>query len=223
MEQQTSVFMKKQIKGHRIWENHPRIIWTLLMIAWMVVFFALIFFLFAIECNLFLGILIPFASWALPIWFMVKNNKEKNLTKNSAFVYQNDILYYVEMGYSVNYQTLGDPINIALAGPKFSHDLDVAMQVQTNEKEIRTRRAHAANFVIALNQYLPHWGEPGALEKAGLHSICEMCEPKLEEINEKTFQISYWNHYTKGIRHTVTYPNIYDKGLIETLNTLNRR
>ena len=79
----------------------------------------------------------------LYIYWFVKNNQKRNISKNGAFVLKDNVLYYIELGYNVNYQVLSKPVYMVLGGLKFAHDSAVADQVVVGEARIKEERKHA--------------------------------------------------------------------------------
>lgn len=45
------------------------------------------------------------------IWY-IKNNEKANLTKSSAFIVRDDIIYYIRLGYTLDYQQSGIPFGL---------------------------------------------------------------------------------------------------------------
>ena len=206
------VFLKREIKEDVNWEKNPHLMFTIILIISIILFFGLMFFLININCPGIIMALILIGMWIPVIYYVINTNKEKNITKNGAFVLRNKVLYYIELGYDVNYQVIGTPTNIILGGLRFAHDVEVAKQVQMKETEIREARKHAETFANALDRIINNNSEK--LVPEGIHSFCEMNDFKIESVNEKEFTISYVNKYTNGNRVAKKYRNIYE-GLIE--------
>lgn len=127
--------------------------------------------------------LILIGMWIPVIYYVCKQNKDKNITKNGAFVLRNKVLYYIELGYDVSYQVIGTTTNVILGGLKFAHDVEVAEQVKIKETEIREARKHAETFVNVLDRIINNSSEKFVPE--GIHSFCEMNDFKIESVNEK--------------------------------------
>lgn len=207
---QIVVFMKKDIKSDKIWENHPTLLFSICTVIFVLIFLSLIF---IISNGVILTITLVGIA-ALYIYWFFKNNDKRNVTKNGAFVLKDNVLYYVELGYDVNYQVLGTPVDIVLGGVKFAHDSAVADQVIVGEERIKEARKHAETFVEALNKVLNN--NTGKLVPEGIRTYCIMNDVKLENVSENEFTVSYWNKFTNGNRVEQKYRNIYD-GLIEYL------
>lgn len=208
------VFMKKIIKKDKNWEKNPHLMFAIILIMSMILFFGLMFLLTEMNCPGIIMALILIGMWIPVGYYVLKANKEKNITKNGAFVLRNKVLYYIELGYDVNYQVIGTPANIILGGLKFAHDVEIAKQVQENEAEIKEVRKHAETFVNALDRIINN--NSGKLVPKGIRTYCEMNDFKLESVSEKEFVISYVNKYTNGNRVTQKYKNVYE-GLIDYL------
>ncbi len=47
----------------------------------------------------------------ITIWY-IKNNEKTNLTKSSAFIVRDGIIYYIRLGYTLDYQQSGIPFGL---------------------------------------------------------------------------------------------------------------
>ena len=80
--------------------------------------------------------------------------------------------------HEINYQAIGNAMNIAVFGFEIAHDINIAEQVQRAEKEVRERRKYGEVYVQILEKYL----ETGKLPD-GTVEIIHLVNPKIEKRN----------------------------------------
>lgn len=77
----------------------------------------------------------------ITIWY-IKNNEKTNLTKSSAFIERDGVIYYIRLGYTLNYQQPGVPFEWKKVG--------LAKQNMKNTKHIQEIREDKNTFSKAL-------------------------------------------------------------------------
>ena len=85
------VYMKRDIKSHRIYEKHPNLMFGIIILIWGLLFF---FSMLSMDnMILYWGILLIML---VPIIIgYMKNNEKTNLTKSSAFIEREGVIYYI--------------------------------------------------------------------------------------------------------------------------------
>ena len=75
------VYMKRDIKSHRIYEKHPNLMFGIIILVWGLLFFFGCFSdVYWVYWMVLVIIIVP-----ITIWY-IKNNEKTNLTKSSAFI-----------------------------------------------------------------------------------------------------------------------------------------
>lgn len=196
------VILKKYVKSDQLWENAPHLAFTFYFVILLILFFGGMVSLTLLDVpgvlvDLYLVCLVA-ATVALVMW----RNKQCNLTKSTAFIKRDHILYMVKMGYIVNYQTVVNLPEAAVFGWEDSHNLAIANQVQAKENIIREARQKATLYVQGLDAYLATGNLP-----ENVIQICTMINPVIEKETKRTVWISY--EYG-GVRYTTKIRNVYD-------------
>lgn len=187
------VYMKRDIKSHRIYEKHPNLMFGIIILIWGLLFF---FSMLSMDnMILYWGILLIML---VPIIIgYMKNNEKTNLTKSSAFIEREGVIYYIRLGYTLDYQQPGMPFGLKKVG--------LAKQNMKNTKHIQEIREHENTFSKALtnvlnSDHLPH----------DVVQFCEMLECRLEKETKQWVWLSYYNHHTQNRRVTQKFRNVYD-------------
>lgn len=101
------VYMKRDIKSHRIYEKHPNLMFGVIILVWGLLFFFGCFSdVYWVYWVFLVIIIVP-----ITIWY-IKNNEKTNLTKSSAFIERDGIIYYIRLGYTLDYQQSGIPFGL---------------------------------------------------------------------------------------------------------------
>ena len=204
-EAQYRVYLKEYKKGDQLWENKPHLAFGLYLIIMLILFFGGMFGLIFANCPTVILVLYLVGICAVCIILGIYRNEMCNMSKSTAFVEMNGDIFSIKLGYisanEINYQTLGSAKNVAVFGYKTAHDIDVAVQVQRAEKEVRERRKHAEVYVQILQKYLVTGRLPdGAIE------ILHLVNPKIESKNNWLLKISYQRGDIRAIKR---YRNAY--------------
>jgi hypothetical protein len=201
------VYLKKDIKGDKFWENNPHLVFGIYLGITMILFFGGMFALIFIGCPNFLLTIYLIGICILCVVLAMYRNEMCNISKSIAFIKRDGILYEIKLGYleDINYQTLGSTKNIVLGGVKFAHDVDVAGQVQLAEKEVRERRKKAEVYSAVLDKIL----ESGVIPR-GVTEFIKLDNPHIE----KTTKNFIWITYNAGAeRKSKKFRNAYDLDL----------
>lgn len=196
------VILKKYIKSDQLWEKAPHLACMIDCIILMILFFGGMVSLTLLDVPDVLVWLYLICLVAAAVAFIVWTNKQRNLTKSTAFIKRDNILYMVKMGYIVDYQTVVNPLDAALFGWEDCHNMAIANQVQANEKMIREARQKATLYVEGLDYYLASGNLP-----ENITEIRTMADPSIEKETKRNIWISY--EYD-GARYTVKIRNVYD-------------
>ncbi len=207
------VFLKKEIKEDRKFEHNPNVIFGFIMTGAAIVCLLCLFLLplwaFLIACVIVIG---------GTILFVMTKNESANMTKSSAFIRRDGVLYYIRLGYIIN--TIPDIRSSDL----IFQDLDDAMANARAEENLRETaiieelRKDEANFsaflTIILNAPMKQSDDnpPVLVPTLPKYVIefCEMRDARLEKQDDKWIWISYYNNYTHNQRVTSKYRNVYD-------------
>lgn len=101
------VYMKRDIKSHRIYKKHPNLMFGIIILVWGLLFFFGCFSdVYWVYWMVLVIIIVP-----ITIWY-IKNNEKTNLTKSSAFIVRDGIIYYIRLGYTLDYQQSGIPFGL---------------------------------------------------------------------------------------------------------------
>jgi hypothetical protein len=201
------VYLKKDIKGDKFWENSPHLVFGIYLGITMILFFGGMFALISMGCPEFLLAIYLIGICVFCVALAMYRNKMCNISKSIAFIKRDGILYEIKLGYleDINYQTLGSAKNIVLGGVKFAHDVDVARQVQVAEKEVRERRKSAEVYSAVLDKIL----ESGRLPQ-GVMEFIKLDNPHIEKTTKNFIWITY-NAETG--RKSKKFRNAYDLDL----------
>ena len=204
------VYLKKEIKKDKIFENHPNLVFGLIMIAGVWLLFPLIFTLWVLPTWVVLllwGVCI-----AVLIWWIIKKNESANLTKSSAFIVRDGVLYYIRLGYVLG-EKPADPIDVAVMRP-----LDATMVARADENMQKTAyiqeaRENPKTFSKCLDAIQ---AQNTSFPKLPPYVIkfCELDNPKLEKETDKYIWISYSNALTDGKRVEQKFRNVYGNEFI---------
>ncbi len=220
------VYLKKEIKRDKRFENHPNLVFGLILACVSILCVA----------SLFLLDFWPF--WALmilwvvgigaAIYYIIKKNENSNLTKSSAFIRRNGILYYIRLGYCLDGDVPVDALDLVMTGP-----LEAVQAARAQENVIKTKYVQEIrNYKETFSNYLteilnsplqPLESNPNILSHKlpeYVIQFCEMCEPKLEKQTSDWIWISYYNSYTNNQRVTQKFRNVYDLPLEEGTNKI---
>lgn len=213
-EVQYRVYLKEYKRWDQMWENKPHLTFGLYTIITLILFFGGMFGLIFANCPTVILILYLVGICAVCVILAVYRNEMCNMSKSTAFVEKNGDLFSIKLGYisanEINYQAMGNAMNIAVFGFETAHDINIAEQVQRAEKEVRERRKYAEVYVQILEKYL----ETGKLPD-GTVEIIHLVNPKIEKRNNWLLRISY----QKGdARATKIYRNAYTLDFSEKEN-----
>lgn len=185
------VYMKKIIKSHRILENHPNLVFGIIICFYSIAFVA------SICISSWLTLIFLLLAIPLTIW-VIRINDNINLTKSSAFVERNGVFYYIRLGYLLDYQQPGVPLR--------DKKVALAAENMNQTRHIQAIREHQVTFSHALTNCL----EMNASLPANVIEFCEMRNCKLEQQTAKWIWLSYDNRYTNYQRVTRKFRNVYD-------------
>jgi len=206
------VFLKRDIKKDKAFENHPNLIFGLCIIPIILLIVA------SIWCYAFLnvpGVLIVIFDISIVIgmiiWF-IKKNENTNLTKSSAFVLRDGILHYIRLGYGLDGDIPVSAMDMVVMGP-----LDAARAARADEniikgaavQEMRKKPETFSNYLTQILINLRNSPDSIRLPEFVIQ-YCPMMDAKLEKIDDKWIRISYINQWTGGKRATAKYRNVYD-------------
>lgn len=196
------VFLKEYKKGDQLWENKPHLTYGIYMIVTSILFFGGIFGLIFANCSGFLLTIYLIGIWVICIVLAIYRNEMCNMSKSTAFIERNGVLYSVKIGYlnEIDYKDV-DVVDAAFLGVTTAHNLAVAEQVQREEKIVRMLRKQEKPFIDALEYYLEYNEKP-----QNVLEIIHLKNPKIEKKNNWSITISY--DY-KGKRKIKKYRNAY--------------
>lgn len=186
------VYMKRDIKSHKIYEKRPNLMFGIIILIWGLLFF---FSMFSSEMILYWIIL--FCMLVLIIIGYMKNNEKTNLTKSSAFIERDGVIYYIRLGYMLDYQQPGVPLMYKKLG--------LAKQNMKKTKHIQEIREDKNTFSKALTDVLNSNHLPFDVVQ-----FCEMLDCRLEKETKQWVWLSYYNHHTQNRRVTQKFRNVYD-------------
>lgn len=186
------VYMKRDIKSHKIYEKRPNLMFGIIILIWGLLFF---FSMFSSEMILYWIIL--FCMLVPIIIGYMKNNEKTNLTKSSAFIERDGVIYYIRLGYMLDYQQPG----VLLMYKK----LGLAKQNMKKTKHIQEIREDKNTFSKALTDVLNSNHLPSDVVQ-----FCEMLDCRLEKETKQWVWLSYYNHHTQNRRVTQKFRNVYD-------------
>ncbi|NLZ72044.1 MAG: DUF3811 domain-containing protein [Clostridiaceae bacterium] len=195
-----NVYIKMDIKIHRIYENHPNLMFGIIILIWGILFVLAMYFMKMILFWVLICLLAP-----ITIWY-IKNNEKTNLTKSSAFVERDGIIYYIRLGYMLDYQ---QPEISVLLGRAYI-DSTPAEQNMRKTKYIQKIRQDRNTFSKALTEALNSNHLP-----ADIVEFCEMRDCQLEEETKQWVWLSYHNGHTKNQRVTQKFRNVYDFSFVK--------
>ena len=186
------VYMQRDIKSHKIYEKRPNLMFGIIILIWGLLFF---FSMFSSEMILYWIIL--FCMLVLIIIGYMKNNEKTNLTKSSAFIERDGVIYYIRLGYMLDYQQPGVPLMYKKLG--------LAKQNMKKTKHIQEIREDKNTFSKALTDVLNSNHLPSDVVQ-----FCEMLDCRLEKETKQWVWLSYYNHHTQNRRVTQKFRNVYD-------------
>lgn len=193
------VYLKKNIRKDKIYEKHPNMIFGIIMGIFSVLF----------VVSLIVADWLPIWIWivifGLLIYWILKKNENANLTKSSAFIRRNGILYYIRLGYSLDGDIPVDAMDMVIMGPKDAINSARAEENMMKTALIQEMRNDPSTFsnylteILSMNGDLPQY----------VVSFCAMEDARLEQENPRWIWISYTNQWTKGQRVTQKFRNVY--------------
>lgn len=192
------VYMKKDVRGHKLFEKHPNLMFGAIILIWSIVFLGTLFFMYMFSLffmYMFLFWVLLLAWIPITIWY-IKNNERTNLTKSSAFIERNGVWYYIRLGYVLDYQQPGVSFGLKKAA--------IARENMSKTKHIQNARENPATYSAALTQIL----ETGQLP-ADVVKFCEMRDCHLEKEDKNWIWLSYYNRHTKNQRVEQKFANVY--------------
>ncbi|MCC8140288.1 MAG: hypothetical protein LIO67_08345 [Lachnospiraceae bacterium] len=197
------VYLKEYKKGDQLWERSPHLAFAIYTVVTLLLFFGGMFGLIYADCPAPILAIYLIGIWVVCIALAVYRNEMCNLSKSTAFVEWDGVLYSVKLGYAreINYQTMGSIRDIVLMGATDAHNAAVAAQVQSAEKEVRERRKYAEAYCSALESYLHTHELPG-----GVIEIVRLADPHIEKKTAWSMYISYQAGSERKIRK---YRNAY--------------
>lgn len=190
------VYLKRDIKKHRIFENHPNLIFGIIIFLWGALLFATMFLM-----NMFPFFVVLLSIIPICVWY-IGNNEKTNLTKSSAFVERDDVIYYIRLGYLIDYQQPNIPIGLKKAA--------IAKENMEKTKHIQKVRICENTFSKALTSTLNSKKLPPDVVQ-----FCEMHNCQLEKETKQWVWLSYYNCYTNNQRVTQKFRNVYDFSFIK--------
>ena len=140
------VFLKTKSDG--LWESNPHIAFAIYMFGGI-----FIFFIFLMLGHTLIGLLF---SILLSVILPVKKNNEDNISKSIAFIKRNNKWYAIKLMYS--YADSGvivhAPAGSFLQAATLPHNIDVAFNIQNQEKQIRKLREIEEIYSLTLDGVL---------------------------------------------------------------------
>lgn len=216
------VYLKKEIKSDKAFENHPRMVFGIMLVAVSIMIVASIFFLWMIPFPVLL--LLWAAVIGVVIYFILKKNEKSNLSKSDAFILRDGILYYIRLGYTLENEVPISGVNAALGGAKFAMDAARASEVNRKEAAIHEARQHEETFSTALTSILNSPMRPIQTAEGNMvmaHSLPEnvntfavLVNPKKEKEDKDWMWISYDNIYLPNTRSEIKVRNAFDLDMI---------
>lgn len=210
------VYLKREIKKDKLFEAHPNLVFGLMLLCASLLCVASLF------CLSFLPFWVLALLWVIVlgalIYYIIKKNDNTNLTKSSAFVRRDGVLYYIRLGYSLEGDVPVGALKVATMGP-----FDAVMAARAHEntgktkyiQEIRNHKETFSNYLTEILNSPLHPLETNP--NIWVHTMpnyvvdfCEMCDPKLERQTSDWLWISYYNSYTNNKRVTQKFRNVYD-------------
>ncbi|MCD8096615.1 MAG: hypothetical protein LUE31_00940 [Lachnospiraceae bacterium] len=197
------IYLKEYKRGDQIWERSPHLAFAIYTVVTLLLFFGGMFGLIFVDCPAPLLAIYLIGIWVVCIALAVYRNEMCNLSKSTAFVERDGVLFSIKLGYAreINYQTMGSIRDIVLMGATDAHNAAVAAQVQSAEKEVRERRKYAEAYCSALESYLHTHELPG-----GVIEIVCLTNPRIEK---ETAWLMYISYQAGSERKIKRYRNAY--------------
>lgn len=254
------IYVKTKHDG--LWEDNPHLAFAIYIIVYIIAL-AISIFVYAWFLS-FLPIFVY--SWFLSFfvilfifsmiflgYMVIKVNQSKNMSKSTAFIEKDGKLFVIQLMYqkhnnnkSQTFIHVADPV---IQAATLKHNIDVAINVQEAEREVRNRRKNIESFKIGLNSVLEYLEKkPEAyhvipnykrtfldniliynLENAGLATIIMpdanynfliLNNPKLLKENTKNFTISFYNE--KNELCNAVFTNCYGD-IINVIKKMSRK
>lgn len=201
---QVEVYLKKDIKSDHLWENKPHLAFGIYLIVLMFLFFGGMFALIFANCPGWIMTVYLIGICVACVVLAIFRNEMCNISKSIAFLKSEQNIYMIKLGYleDINYQVIGNSIDIVLGGVKMAHDIAVAEQVQSAEKEVRERRKMAETYAYALCEILQNGKLP-----VGVQEFRKLVDPKVEKESKNFIWISF---QTESGRKKKVFRNAYD-------------
>ena len=208
------IFLKTKNDG--LWENNPTIAFVIYMLIYLILFF----------CSMFLFVFNDVPGVILAIWLILLTvglismsvylNETRNISKSTGFIKREGILYLIKLGYDseVNSNMVHTPSGSIAQAVTLEYNMNVAGQVQQEEKEIRDRRENPQAYIDVLDYKLNISKQKNYLPKGCIEFII-LDDPKIEKQNKNFIWVSYKKGKERNIKRI---RNAYD-GLIEEINS----
>lgn len=190
--------MKRDIRSHKFYEKYPNLLFGIIILIWGLLFFLSLFSDNVIPYWVFLFIAIAIISICY-----IKNNEKTNLTKSSAFIERDGIIYYIRLGYTLDHQQTGVPFG-------FKKKIAIAAENMKKTKHIQEIRERKNTFSRALTEALNSNSLPNDVVE-----FCQMQDCRLEKETKQWVWLSYYNRYTRNQRVTQKFRNVYDFSFIK--------
>lgn len=225
------VFMKTKDDG--LWENHPYLAFTILLIICVIIFFVLL--ISSVFVGKILGVIMIIAGiciLVLDVIITLNSVAAYFYSKSTAFIKRNGKMYAVELLTNPSRGAIYAPSGTLTQTATLPHNYKVAQEVQSSYRIIKEKRSHKENFIKGLDDILNELTripDHSAIYKdlSGFYIIqtendcygyIDLNDPKIEKITKKYFYVSYLNF--KNERTVVKFRKAYDN-LIEEINKMN--
>lgn len=237
------VFNKQEFKKDKMWENNPYLKFIFYITLGMIGLFGFLY-LGAYSSNSLLGIFCNtlgiFSIVGFGVIMPVMKNNKANISKSIAVIKRNNEYYAIKLMY--NSAAAGNmlyaPSGTLAQAATLGNNIEVAVNIQAMEREIRERRIHKDSFIVALNDILEYLeknpngyintrnakfeekvdGFKTVITSKGMYGFINLTHPKIENENENYVYISYLNENKENV--TVKLRNAYG-GLIEDIKKAN--
>lgn len=197
-EGQYRVYLKEYKKGDQLWENKPHLAFAYYLLVTMFFFFGGMFGLIFLGCPTPILTIYLIGICVICICLAIYRNEMCNISKSTAFVEKDGLLYSVKLGdaYADNDQIMDS-------------DPAIAERVQNVDQNVIERRNHKESYSNALEAYLKNKKLPD-----GTMEIIELYHPKVERKNAWIISVSYQKGSERKLKkfrnaYTIDFERMY--------------
>jgi len=204
------VYLKKDIVTDRIFEKYPIIVFGTIMMVAAILVVASIFWLSFLPFAVLLLIWGVFLAGIICVIIWI--NEKANLSKSSAFIKRDGVLYYIRLGYTLNGDIPVTAKDAILLGPLDAARLSRAVENVAKEQVIQTVREDPEFYSAMLDELLSQEWPPHL--PGYVIGFNKLIDPKLKKQNKDWIWISYTS-WMNGKRYTEKFRNAYELDMLD--------